>query len=81
MRGSVTQAAVEVWLIARSVSVMCDAEIRDNRPMPSKIREVLQDLDVASTLALAGRNALILHTMSRTEQVGELGHCPIVCSC
>ena len=81
MRGSVTQAAVEVWMSARSVSVVGDPKISDNRPMPSSIGEVLQDLDVASTLALAGRNARILHTMSRTEQVGELGHCPIVCSC
>ena len=28
----------------------------------------------------AGRNARIFHTMSRAEKIGELGHCPIMCS-
>ena len=44
------------------------------------MRQITDELDVASTFTLAGRNARILHAMSRAEKIGELRHCPIMCS-
>ena len=44
------------------------------------MRQITDELDVFSTFTLAGRNARILHAMSRAEKIGELGHCPIMCS-
>ena len=69
-----------VGVITRAMAVMCEAEICDEWQRSYSIRKKPYDLDVAPTLALAGRNARILHAMSRAEKIGELGHCPIMCS-